>query len=137
MKKLSLIIFSLLLYFSSFGQRTNTIVNENSAWAVLNVNVCPECPIWTEYFYFEDDSIVESNLYKKVFSCNDILHENIQYEGLIREQNKKTYFIPTNSETEYLLYDFSMERLYTKKNQPNTKMKSICSKISNIYKIEV
>jgi hypothetical protein len=87
----------------------NTIVNDNSSWAILGQVVCPECPVWTQYVYFDGDSIVASNSYKKVFSCEDKLHENVKYEGLIREQNKKTYFIPANSETEYLLYDFSLE----------------------------
>jgi len=71
--------------------------------------VCPECPVWTQYVYFEGDSIFQEYIYKKVFSCDDKLHENIKYEGLIREQNKKTYFIPNNFEKEYLMYDFSLE----------------------------
>jgi len=88
----------------------NTIVNDSSSWATLGYGVCPECPVWTQYVYFDGDSIVASNSYKKVFSSEDKLHENIKYEGLIREQDKKTYFIPVNSETEYLLYDFSLEK---------------------------
>ena len=87
----------------------NTIVNDNSSWAILNVGVCPKCPVSTQYVYLEGDSIVADISYKKVFSCEDKLHENIKHEGLIREQDKKTFFIPANSETEYLLYDFSLE----------------------------
>ena len=90
----------------------NTIVNDNSSWAALllggagygNINY-----VETQYVYFEGDSTVDAISYKKVFLCNDKLHENIKYEGLMREQDKKTYFIPANSETEYLLYDFSLE----------------------------
>jgi len=87
----------------------NTIVNDNSSWAILGYGVCPECPVWTQYVYFDSDSIFVDYSYKKVFSCYDKLHENIEYEGLIREQNKKTYFVPVNSEKEHLLYDFSLE----------------------------
>jgi len=88
----------------------NTIVNDNVAWATLGYVVCPkECPVWTQYVYFDGDSIVADYSYKKIFSCDDRSHENIKYEGLMREQCKKTYFIPANSETEYLLYDFSLE----------------------------
>jgi len=76
----------------------NTIVNDNSSWAVLGQAVCPECPVWTQYIYFDGDSIVANRYYKKVFSCNDKLHENVKYEGLIREQNEKTYFISNNSQ---------------------------------------
>ncbi len=87
----------------------NTIVNDHSEWSILGIIVCPGCPVWTQYVYFDGDSVVAEHSYKKVFSCDDKLHENIKYEGLIREQNQKTYFISANSETEYLLYDFSLE----------------------------
>ena len=88
----------------------NTIVNDNAAWAVLKISVCPEeCPVQTEYIYFDGDSIVGRYSYKKVFSCDDKLHENTKYKGLIREQDKKTYFFPPYMEKEYLLYDFSLE----------------------------
>lgn len=90
----------------------NTIVNDNSSWATLAYGLgmynIPYC-VSTEYVYFESDSIIEDVSYKKVFSCNDSLHENIAFEGLIREQERKTYFIPADSLTEYLLYDFSLE----------------------------
>lgn len=84
----------------------NTIVNDDASWAALSFGMYHAA---TQYVYFDKDSTLASFAYKKVFSCNDSLHENIKYEGLIREQEKKTYFIPANSEREYLLYDFSME----------------------------
>ena len=90
----------------------NMIVNGNSSWANLTYGLGSwgiPCNVSTQYVYFDEDSIVAGSSYKKVFSCNDRLRENIMYEGLIREQNKKTYFVPANSETEYLLYDFSLE----------------------------
>ena len=90
----------------------NTIVNDDSSWATLiyglGANNIP-CCVETQYVYFEGDSTVAEVSYKKVFSYNDKLHENIKYEGLIREHEKKTYFIPNNSEMEYLLYDFSFD----------------------------
>jgi len=108
--KILFVSFVCCLVLQAKAQTTNnTIVNDNSSWATLGYGVCPKCPVWTQYVYFDGDSIVANNSYKKVFSCEDKLHENIKYEGLIREQDKKTYFIPANSETEYLLYDFSLE----------------------------
>ena len=88
---------------------THTIINDNNSWSILCYGVCPECPVWTQYVYFDGDSIVENHSYKKVFSCDDQLHENIKLEGLMREENQKTYFIPNNSNKEYLLYDFSLD----------------------------
>ena len=91
---------------------SNTIVNEGSSWAILSYRIfvfCPDCPVWTEYIYFDGDSIIGEYSYKKVFSCRDKLCENIKFEGLMREQDKKTYFIYADYETECLLYDFSLE----------------------------
>jgi len=90
----------------------NTIVNPNSTWATLYYGrgaFHVICNVSTEYVFFEKDSIFNKHVYKKVFSCRDKLHENIRYEGLIREHEKKTFFIPVNSKKEYLLYDFSLE----------------------------
>jgi len=107
MKKFLFLIFTFVVILCN--AQNNTIVNDNSSWAILKEVVCPERPVWTQYVYFDGDSIVAGYSYKKVFSCDDKLHENIKYEGLIREQDKKTYFIIVNSETEYSLYDFSLE----------------------------
>ena len=112
-KKVFLISFICCLLLQANAQTSNnTIVNDNSSWATLVYGLGAwdiPCCVETQYTYFDGDSIFNGKTYKKVFSCNDQLHENIKYEGLIREQNKKTYFIPNNSETEYLLYDFSLE----------------------------
>jgi len=105
---------SLLLVFTLFGSATlslaqNTIVNDNSSWATL-VYVSGGSPshyMTTEYTYFDGDSIVGEYLYKKVFLCKDELHENIEYKGLMREENQKTFL--KGSGAEKLLYDFSLE----------------------------
>jgi hypothetical protein len=87
----------------------NTIVFPNSSWSILRYGVFLEPWVSTQHIYFDGDSTVAYKGYQKVFSCDDELHENIKYEGLIREQDKKTYFIRKNSEMEYLLYNFSLE----------------------------
>lgn len=101
----------ILMLESSAKPEDNTIVRPNSSWSVLQHAVLPLPLAWvaTQHIYFNGDSTVAGKAYKKVFSCDDRLHENIAYEGLLREQDKKTYFLPKNSETEYLLYDFSLE----------------------------
>jgi len=112
MKTKILTLLTFLFAWQANAQTPNTIVNDNSSWATLvyglgayNVPCCVE----TQYAFFDGDSIVADVTYKKVFSYNDKAHENIKYEGLIREHEKKTYFIPANSKKEYLLYDFSLE----------------------------
>jgi hypothetical protein len=64
--------------------------------------------IFTDYFYFDGDSAVAEHVYKKVFSHDAKLRESIKHEGLMREQEQKTYFIPASRERELLLYDFSL-----------------------------
>ena len=118
MKKTLFLISLLACGYIIYAQTPNTIVNDNSLWATLSYGVGYDdvrheeiaCCVETQYIYFEGDSTVASVSYKKVFSCNDRLRENIKYEGLIREQEQKTYFIPVNSEKEYLLYDFSLKK---------------------------
>ncbi len=110
MKTKSLIIVLVCLVLQTKAQTTdtNTIVREQRAWStlfsvpVLNIK-------WTYYTYFNGDSTVGEQVYKKVFSYEGHSQEAIKYEGLMREQDKKTYFIPVDSITEYILYDFSLE----------------------------
>ena len=109
-KQLNCFIVFFGLVLCAFSQ--NTIVNPGSAWSTLaygleRYNI--PCCYSTSYLYFEGDSLVNDISYKKVLSCKDILHQDIKYEGLMREQDKKTYFIPALSETEYIMYDFSLE----------------------------
>ena len=111
MKKYLLLCLGLFICISIQSQ--NTIVNSNSSWSTLTYGLGAlniPCCVVTEFTYFERDTLIDAISYKKVFSCDDSLRENIIYEGLIREQDKKTYFIPANSEIEYLLYDFSLEQ---------------------------
>ncbi|MCL2326925.1 MAG: T9SS type A sorting domain-containing protein [Bacteroidetes bacterium] len=89
---------------------TNTIVNENSSWAVRHEGVCPDCPISTDYIYFDGDSVYNGKIYKKVFYYSDKQHTERLFAGLMREQNRKTYFIAANSEIEQILYDFSLKQ---------------------------
>jgi hypothetical protein len=114
MKKItgSLLLYLIISQTQTIAGQTNgnTIVLPNSSWSILRYGVTYPVPwVSTQYVYFAGDSVVTDKTYKKVFSCDDKLHENITYEGLIREQDKKTWFICKDSETENLLYDFSLE----------------------------
>ena len=100
------------LKIAGYRAYNQPIFNKNTFWSTLIYGIGAWdiiCCVKTQYVYFEGDSTVSAVSYKKVFSCEDKFHENIKFEGLIREQDKKTYIIPTNSEKEYLLYDFSLE----------------------------
>jgi hypothetical protein len=118
MKKIYLLLVCCLVCSNIATAQThfnNTIVNENSSWATLLYGLGSydiPCCVSTEYLFFDGDSTTNGNSYKKVFSCDDSLHENVKYIGLIREENNKTYFISATHPypgTECLLYDFSLE----------------------------
>jgi len=98
----------------------NTIVNDNSAWSTLSYGYRADengdVFIFnsTEYHFFDGDSIFNEKTYKKVFSYRDELHLERFFDGLIREENKKTYFVYYKESLETLLeerilYDFSLE----------------------------
>ena len=104
-----------LLLQANAQTSNNTIVNKNSVWNILSIQVEDETgvvniPRHTTKIYFDGDSILNSRTYQKVFHCFD--DEFCQYptfEGLIREENQKTYFVFSDETEEYLLYDFSVE----------------------------
>ena len=75
-----------------------------------NRNTLEFIGIWEELhnpgFWFtaeqlNGDTVINSLNYKKIF-------ENSLYAGALREDNKIIYFIPGNSLTEYLLYNFNL-----------------------------
>lgn len=111
-KKILFIYLSCCLFLNANAQTENTIVNDNSSWAILKYGLgafyIPGTVI-TEYVFFDGDSTFLGKQYKKVFSYKDQLHENIIYNGLMREQDQKTYWIIPNTGTEILLYDFSLQ----------------------------
>jgi hypothetical protein len=66
----------------------------------------------TDKYYFRGDSIVGDKIYKKIYECRaDEFCLNPIFNGLIREEEKKVYYISPYStlNTEYLIYDFSLE----------------------------
>lgn len=114
MLKSKILLFIFLCFFVSNSDAqsfNNSIVNDKSSWSTLTyglgANNVP-CCLKTEYVFFEGDSINDNLTYKKTFSTIDKLYENVKYEGLMREEDMKVYFIPASSEIEYLLYDFSL-----------------------------
>ena len=116
MKKIFLACFFCCFAWQANAQiSNNAIVNDNSSWSVLSIQVEDETgivniPRHTTKIYFDGDSILNSKTYKKVFHCfDDEFCQNPIFYGLIREENQRTYFVFSNEADEYLLYDFSAE----------------------------
>ena len=134
MKTLKVIIALFLLFivflsckdkedvFSKNRDVPTPIFSKNSAWTTLSYVYGADdngntaiVSASTEYHFFDGDSIYNGNTYKKVFSYRDEQHSERFFAGLIREENKKTYFVPyrISLETlleESLLYDFSLKQ---------------------------
>jgi hypothetical protein len=118
------IMSCLLLFMITGGTQTvagqttdNTIVNDNSVWNSLYIQVEDETgivniPRRIDTIYMEGDSVVNNKVYKKVFyrmggDKPDSKHPF--FPGLIREESLKTWYIIDGQEQELLLYDFSVE----------------------------
>jgi len=114
----------LLTFCALFGvictstAQNNTIVNENASWTTLNYWLGSINPSFfyksTNYNFFDGDTVFNEKTYKKVFQYDDEQHTERFFAGLIREENKKTYFIPYKKSLqslleELILYDFTLE----------------------------
>ncbi len=111
------ISFICCLALQANAQTTNTIVNDGSAWSTLSSNCCID-DVFTIYHFFDGDSVFNEKTYKKLFRYNDEQHTERYFSGLMREENKKTYFVEYYWDfdreegywEEILLYDFSLEQ---------------------------
>lgn len=115
-RSLSVVFLMFLITFSSriaYSQDENTIVNQNSVWSINNQIVYPMPPT-SYYIHLNGDTVVDLKHYTKVWTNNSLsLTNDMEFYGLIREENQKTYFrsyqssLDTLSE-ESLIYDFSL-----------------------------
>lgn len=62
----------------------------------------------TEIFKIFGDSVIGNKSYNKIFVSYDSTMSNWMYNGLLREDSNKVYYIPQYGNTEGLLYDFSL-----------------------------
>ena len=64
--------------------------------------------ISTEIFRVFGDSVIGNKSYNKIFVTYDSTMTNWSYNGLLREDSNKVYFISQYGNAEGLLYDFSL-----------------------------
>jgi hypothetical protein len=62
----------------------------------------------TEIFKIFGDSVIGNKSYNKIFVSYDSTMSNWMYNGLLREDSNKVYYIPQYGNTAGLLYDFSL-----------------------------
>jgi hypothetical protein len=122
MKKLILLSFTLSFMFAN----TQTFIyhpfpDSNANWNfTFNQYQCPLGGAFEYYsYYISGDTSINNEMYHKlstpfvsVWNMETCLQQHFTgYKGAFRQDipNKKVYFVPPLSSTEYLLYDFNME----------------------------
>lgn len=112
-KKLAFIICYLLLGQIAISQ---SIVVDNKIWSQTYGAPTCQCNLYPEYCYSHylkilKDTIINNNIYKKVWKCNN--KENIVWSeiGFLRETDDgKVHYLPINNSNEFLLYDFNCKK---------------------------
>ena len=115
MKKYLLIAIAIFLFKTSFSQY-QPLPMQNAYWVCSGAYDLLSNPIPIQYMYYTDgDTIINSTTYVKIKKTEDPPVNNIYiyatFTGVIRQDtlNKKIYVIPTDSTSEKLLYDFSLQ----------------------------
>ena len=76
-------------------------------WHVLHEPFSSFSPYSTIHFALTTDTTINAQHYIKLESTEG---KNTLYEGALREENKKVYFVPVGSNNEYLLYAFDAQK---------------------------
>lgn len=112
MKKLILISASFIFSVMAFCQDYYPLVQENNEWNVLQVIFEGGNPwdttFFTQMYMISGDTIINELAYKKVFKSEEEIPVNWEYEGSIREEDEKVWYISHFNNEETLIYDFTL-----------------------------
>lgn len=113
MKTLIALVLGLMVSGLIYSQGYYPIVQENNEWNVLKVFPTPGNP-WdsshlTMTYKFYGDTIISNQVYKKVFKSEAEIPVNWEYEGGIREEEQKVWYLSRYESEERQLYDFTLE----------------------------
>lgn len=125
--KQSLLLLSFITSSAVSFAQTNTYLQNNPQWVVLNSNgVNYPCIIYDSInYYLNGDSLINSLQYKQLFKCGSAWSSwqspqpntncNLNYAycdtvpvGFLRSQGLQMYFIPNGDTSEQLLYNFNL-----------------------------
>ncbi|MFH2143751.1 MAG: T9SS type A sorting domain-containing protein [Bacteroidota bacterium] len=99
-------LISLLFFLSTTVIFFQEIVDTSKMWGTA-IHRLPSFTIITEYIKFNQDTVIDTNTYKKVFRSTDEFQSNWIPYGYIREAiDKKVFYRTDTSSQEYLIYDF-------------------------------
>lgn len=112
MKRSILLIAGWLTIISISGQNYFPVVEENNEWNVVQFGQTGPYPwdsvCWTESYKISGDTSISNIAYKKIFKSEEEFPANWGYEGAIREEDEKVWYINQNGNEETLLYDFAL-----------------------------
>lgn len=112
MKKLILISASFIFSVMAFCQNYYPLVQENNEWNVLQVIFEGGNPwdttFFTQTYKISGDTIINELAYKKVYKSEEEMPVNWEYEGSIREEDEKVWYISHFNNEEILIYDFTL-----------------------------
>ena len=127
---------------NNIGQNDNSNDNSNDnlnnmAWSTMHYSIGSYdkvCNITTKYHFIDGDSIVGNTTYNKLYYYKDEQHTERFYEGLIRKDNSKLYFVPQKTNQEYLMYDFNLVEgsVFEGKYIDGTSYKYYVKKVDNV-----
>lgn len=115
MRKISVTLILLLLSTFIISQNYFPLIENNKKWDVLNVLESGGWPPFdttslTERFWTNGDSIIDSEIYKKVYSTTEEYPVNWELNCFMREDSdKKIWLRRFNEDLDYLMYDFTIE----------------------------
>lgn len=116
MKQLVLLLFSMLC-FSAEAQvpSYHPFVEDGKVWRYegSNPNSAPEYyETWVRTYWLEGDTVIGNYRCHKLYLKNTYTHNKIErsYCGALFEDGAQVFHIWPNSETPYLLYDFSCKK---------------------------
>lgn len=112
MKTLIALFLGLMISGLIYSQDYYPIVQENNEWNVLKVAPTPGVPwdsaYWTMTYKFYGDTIISNQTYKKVYKSEEEIPVNWGYEGGIREEEQKVWYLLRYQSEETLIYDFTL-----------------------------
>ncbi|MAZ94344.1 MAG: hypothetical protein CMF58_07965 [Lentimicrobiaceae bacterium] len=109
-KQMKQLLTLTIIFVFSFVASSQEIVNTAKLWSCMEEH----CHEWgsefsTDFYRFEEDTIINSLTYKKVWISEDENHEIWNFYGaFIREENNRVYYRQMFGD-EGLIYDFNLE----------------------------
>ena len=102
---ISIILFSLSI-LSCFAQSGNKFAVEGKVWHMRHDSPIPHNVSYDFDYFIQGDTLIATNECKKFYAYNEDGKQQTVYKMALYEQEGKVFFIPEDSETPYLLYDF-------------------------------